>query len=486
MQQASRRKSHVNRLRPEVKRVHQDTEHHHQHGPALPRYDTKTAAAKHAPPPDTNAAILASSQAAANRMLAAAAGQVPEPTSGPGGVRSGSASASPLSPHHHSFRAHFPGHAFAICAVAAVALLIGVSMGAIMFLARRARDNSIVCATPGCRTFAAALKRSMRPDEQPCVDFSKYVCGGYSDPHNVSVREAAYETFRQDLVQPSRNESIVTAVAKNMLQKAWAFYRGCEEVSEGKVDNSESIVHMLKEAKLDWPDRNTEVDAVFSITFLQEKLAWPAAIQFVVNEISPGVVEVVFSPSESLQNYKNVRSSRLTNRKRYAEFFSALVRAFGNTTSPADGFEATMWLEDQHLKGLGRQPNTTETVDHTFSENWQRTAERWRTTLRELVSSLVQGLPEIGFATTNKAELESLHGQIAANESDVVLMLGWRAVQEVSRYANRDFAVFYYSYSDRPLDRFLRQCFDLFSGLMGLASITHYVAAHFDKECEST
>ncbi|KAK8759291.1 hypothetical protein V5799_003077, partial [Amblyomma americanum] len=60
-------------------------------------------------------------------------------------------------------------------------------------------------------------------------------------------------------------------------------------------------------------------------------------------------------------------------------------------------------------------------------------------------------------------------------------MLGWRAVQEVSRYANRDFAVFYYSYSDRPLDRFLRQCFDLFSGLMGLASITHYVAAHFDK-----
>lgn len=430
------------------------------------------------PAPPDPAAIVAQTRATANRLVAAAAGKdVGSPTHP--GAHSGGV-LSPSSLHESRLRG------FAVAAVALTVVLATVSLLTLALWRRSAKTSSSApCDTRGCQAFAEAYGKRMRRDVPPCSDFAEFVCGAYARK-DESVRWKAYEAFRSDLVLPAHNDSLLSYKSQNTRQKAWVFYRNCEDVVTGDADNTKIVLGMMKEARLDWPARNALPDAVYSILYLQAKLAWPTPLEYSIKELDIGNVHVTFSPSADVEKYARDRRRRMDKRKDHADFFNALVQAFGNETGVAvdDDFEGTMQLEKEHMEAISGSPGAASGQAGTvMSDSGGGLAKRWHRSLAEVFSErLFSENTKVTFVATDQRWFERLLKHIVSNESNAVLMLGWRAAQEASQYGNRELALSYYRTEQHPLESYMVHCFDLFSDLMGLASIKDYVAAHFTKE----
>nr|XP_054920726.1 uncharacterized protein LOC129381696 [Dermacentor andersoni] len=372
--------------------------------------------------------------------------------------------------------------------IAAVALAIIFATASLVTLAlwpRSTKSSPTSCDTPGCQAFANAYAKSIRRDVPPCTDFAEFVCGGLAG-ENVSVRQEAYEAFRNDLVLPAHNASLLSYDSQNTLQKAWVFYKNCEDVVAADVDNTKALLDMMKEARLDWPARNARPDAVYSILYLQGKLAWPAPLEYTIENVGIGDLHVTFSPSTDVEKYAGDRRRRLDRRADYAAFFNDLVKVFRKGkkgVAVVDDFEGTMLLEEEHIEAIfgsaGAGSGVAEAVMSDSGDGW---AERWRLSLAKVFSErALSGSTRVAFLATDRGWFERLLKHVASNESNAVFLLGWRAAQEASQYGNRAMALGYYRTEEQPLKSYVVHCFDLFSDLMGLASIKDYVATHFTK-----
>ncbi|XP_070382457.1 uncharacterized protein [Dermacentor albipictus] len=325
--------------------------------------------------------------------------------------------------------------------VAVVALAIIFASASLVTLApwpRSAKSSPTSCDTPGCQAFANTNAKSIRRDVPPCTDFAEFVCGGLAG-ENVSVRREAYEAFRNDL---------------NTLQKAWVFYKNCEDVVAADVDNTKTLLGMMTEARLDWPARNARPDAVYSILYLQK--------------------------------YAGDRRRRLDRRADHDAFFNDLAKVFRKgkkSVAVVDDFEGTMLLEEAHIEAIvGRAGVGSGVAEAVVSDSGDGSAERWRLSLAEVFSErALSGSTRVAFLATDPGRFERLLKLVASNESNAVLLLGWRAAQEASQYGNCALALGYYRTEERPLKSYVVHCFDLCSDLMGQASIKHYVARHFTK-----
>ncbi|KAH6940876.1 hypothetical protein HPB50_009115 [Hyalomma asiaticum] len=299
------------------------------------------------PAPET-AAIAAKTQAAATRMIAAASGKVSLLVALMFRVSRPAAVTASGDGHEHTVSTRVPTaleivspaqdggpgsplsrpqshlRSFAVAVVVLAIVLATVSLLSLTFWTRKVERSVQVCRSQGCQVFADAFKRSMRRDVPPCVNFVEFACGGYasgSSAKNKSVREAAYEAFRNDLILPSHNESLVSYQSQNTLQKAWVFYKTCEDVVSAGADNAKTVLAMMKEAKLTWPARSARPDAVYSLLCLQGKLAWPSPLEYKIEDLGIGELHVTFSLSPDVGKYALERKRRLEKRAEHANFF---------------------------------------------------------------------------------------------------------------------------------------------------------------------
>ncbi|XP_070382456.1 uncharacterized protein [Dermacentor albipictus] len=142
-----------------------------------------------------------------------------------------------------------------------------------------------------------------------------------------------------------------------------------------------------------------------------------------------------------------------------------------------------MLLEEEHIGAIvGSAGVGSGDAEAVMSDSGDVSAERWHLSFAEVFSErALSGSPMVAFLATDRGWFEHLLKQVASNESNAVLLLGWRAAQEASQYGNHAMALGYYRTEERPLMSYVVHCFDLCSDLMGLASIKDYVARHFTK-----
>ncbi|KAH6940877.1 hypothetical protein HPB50_009116 [Hyalomma asiaticum] len=143
-----------------------------------------------------------------------------------------------------------------------------------------------------------------------------------------------------------------------------------------------------------------------------------------------------------------------------------------------------MTLEANHIRAIGNSsPHASSGSPNAFTTDaWRSLEQRWQSSLGTIFPGRVHDNTKLTYATVDQAWFERLLALIVANESTLVLMLGWRVAQYASQYVNRDLALGYYKDDKEPTKSYLDHCFDLFSDHMGLASIKDYVAKHFTKD----
>ncbi|KAL3217122.1 hypothetical protein MRX96_032556 [Rhipicephalus microplus] len=202
-----------------------------------------------------------------------------------------------------------------VCVVLAVT---AASAGAMIYAYRSAVPT---CETTGCQ------------------------CGHYSHPRNLSVIEAAAQSYRDEVVAPTRNDNLIGTV-QNALQKSWRFYKSYEEVVDDHSDNTAYVLKSLFDCRLSWPNPSlTGVDLLQVIVCLSTKMAWP----------SLAYLQVTMKPSPYTQEIS--RHVQEISATAYEAFFNAAVEHFRqpNMDTYAINFTAIYNLEIEYARRVGEE-----------------------------------------------------------------------------------------------------------------------------------
>ncbi|XP_054928050.1 uncharacterized protein [Dermacentor andersoni] len=303
------------------------------------------------------------------------------------------------------------------------------------------------CRSPGCQLYSEKLRASMDITVDPCQDFGRYVCGRYSHPRNFSVAEAAAQRYRDEVVAPVHNASL-TGEGQNALQKSWRFYKSCEDVLGGAVDNTPYVVDALNDSGIQWPTpSNHDVNLVHAMVYLATRMAWPSIVDFAVEPQADDVVEVTISPSKYTAEVLQRRGG--VNLTAYEDFFNVAVEHFSkaggydNTNTSAVNF-STMYNLENNYEVYYLKKAQEEVV---FDENLE-----WVQNLTIfLKAELVQSMPDrvypqsrLRIATGHVEFINWLIDQVLDHMSHVELVLGWHVVMHVAALTNRDLAVHFH------------------------------------------
>ncbi|XP_065284415.1 EEF1AKMT4-ECE2 readthrough transcript protein-like isoform X3 [Dermacentor albipictus] len=186
-----------------------------------------------------------------------------------------------------------------VVAVIAVTVLLLVTVTGVLVGIGVARGKNKTCRTEGCLRYSKALLESMDTSTNPCHDFSRYVCGRYSNPRNYSVQEEAQFQFRKEIAMAARNTSL-TATGQNELQKTLRFLKSCLDVVETKdIDNTDTVRSGLGDAGIGWPSlQGADADTLLKATvFFSEYLGWPSLLDYVIEHGTTHASQVTILPS---------------------------------------------------------------------------------------------------------------------------------------------------------------------------------------------
>ncbi|XP_075554866.1 uncharacterized protein LOC142587611 isoform X2 [Dermacentor variabilis] len=186
-----------------------------------------------------------------------------------------------------------------VVAVIAVTVLLLVTVTGVFVGITVARGKNKTCLTEGCLRYSKALLESMDTSTNPCHNFSRYVCGRYSNPRNYSVQEEAHYQFRKEIAAAARNTSL-TAMGQNELQKTLRFLKSCLDVVEAKdIDNTDTVRTGLGDAGIGWPSlQGADADTLLKATvFFSEHLGWPSLLDYVIEHGTTHASQVTILPS---------------------------------------------------------------------------------------------------------------------------------------------------------------------------------------------
>ncbi|KAL3203114.1 hypothetical protein MRX96_042125 [Rhipicephalus microplus] len=303
-----------------------------------------------------------------------------------------------------------------VCVVLAVT---AASAGAMIYAYRSAVPT---CESTGCHLFGKAFQASMDTTMDPCQDIGRYVCGRYSHPRNLSVIEEAAQSYRDEVVAPTRNDSLI-GTGQNALQKSWRFYKSCEDVFDDHTDNTAYVLKSLFDCRLFWPKPSpTGVDLLQVIVCLSTKMAWHSIAYLQVDSVAKDVVREI-------------------NATAYEVFFNAAVEHFRQPKRDTYtiNFTAIHNLEMEYARRVGEEAGPLVYYNQELS--WVKNIVRM---LRRAMPDDVQRYAELRLATNYEHFFHFFSRRVIFLQREDELMLGWHVVLHVAALTNSELATLFH------------------------------------------
>ncbi|KAL1472612.1 hypothetical protein MTO96_022913, partial [Rhipicephalus appendiculatus] len=367
-----------------------------------------------------------------------------------------------------------------VAAMVCVVLTVTAASAGVVMYAYRSADPT--CKSAGCHLFSKAFQASMDTTVDPCQDFGRYVCGRYSHPRNLSVIEAAAQSYRDEVVAPARNASLI-GTGQNALQKSWRFYNSCKDVLDNRTDNTVYVVDLLRDCDLSWPTLTPyRVKLVKTIVCLSTRMAWPSIVYFQVDSAGADVVRVTMNPSPYTKEI--FQHDRGINATAYEAFFNAAVAHYRGAGGRSDVNFTTMHkLEMEYASRFGEEAGPLVFYDQRLP--WVQSIA---TMLVQAMPDRVHGHSKLILATNYEHFVDWFVQRILNPQRDDELMLGWHVVLHVAAVTNRQLAILFHELiggSKDPVRQHEQYCFDLTKKYMGLASIMYVSQQRFTDAVRS-
>ncbi|KAL3196878.1 hypothetical protein MRX96_014970 [Rhipicephalus microplus] len=328
-------------------------------------------------------------------------------------------------------------------------LLLGVLGGRLNGL----REPAAVCRTEPCREYAQRLVASMNSTVNPCECFTRFVCDGWRRHSRLSVRESAFLSELRRMSYLLRSVP-VPRKAQKPIQRAAAFYRSCDAVRRGDMDELPKVKSALLQAGVVWPripKDGDSIDLLRTLLHASLKLRWSAVLHASI-EHGPNVTFVTLDPLREFQRIVE-KHLRMANSVRATQlYFETLRRGFGGAT--AKSAESTVTFADHvkleskymgKLSGALHLPTRSgahESVD-VFGLVPELSKERW---VAEL--DLYGGTSKPLIFLTKKPGYVTAFLELwrERGERDMHLFYSWCVVQIAARYASRKLLVNFYGW----------------------------------------
>ncbi|XP_065284414.1 endothelin-converting enzyme 2-like isoform X2 [Dermacentor albipictus] len=379
-----------------------------------------------------------------------------------------------------------------VVAVIAVTVLLLVTVTGVLVGIGVARGKNKTCRTEGCLRYSKALLESMDTSTNPCHDFSRYVCGRYSNPRNYSVQEEAQFQFRKEIAMAARNTSL-TATGQNELQKTLRFLKSCLDVVETKdIDNTDTVRSGLGDAGIGWPSlQGADADTLLKATvFFSEYLGWPSLLDYVIEHGTTHASQVTILPSRLT---KAIVYRGFSHRKEegFRHFFTLLTHNYaraanGSVNDTNNGnvtLEEVMSAEQRCVTFPDYQQGASDMV--LFSNTTERSILKAMGALKEALAKLpwqTLRLANLSFSTNYWPLVKKVLVGIVESPRDFELVMGWHVVHYAAPITSHELATAYhdtFASSVDALQKHKRFCLSNTVRFFGVASYSLYVRDHY-------
>ncbi|KAH7954984.1 hypothetical protein HPB49_023641 [Dermacentor silvarum] len=304
--------------------------------------------------------------------------------------------------------------------------------------------------THACRAYSDRLLASINRSVDPCVHFTRFVCDGWQEQHNLDVWEKRFQRFTNQLDATLKSVDI-PAARQNDEQRAAAVYRSCDDVFQGKSDELAAVKAALARAGIVWPQPSRGADALFALLYSSLKLGWDAVADFrVAPRYGETADELVVSQGRSfvlLLEWFRQKRPTVVQRAYFEYIRNAFTGGSGTTIDAAVSYEL-MWevaapATEALVSFFGLSEVPPQPADwFANSPSANLTEARWIESLRRVDISLPDGLR---ISASNRRFLGTLLSMWEYyGEDNFHLFVSWCTVQVAALYANRGLILNYY------------------------------------------
>ncbi|KAH6936061.1 hypothetical protein HPB50_012980 [Hyalomma asiaticum] len=332
-------------------------------------------------------------------------------------------------------------------AMAVVAWVGGVLLLLIAVYVSRRSHDSRPCSTSGCVEFARSLRESINTSVQPCENFGRFVCDGWTAKYRLTVHEQAFVKVMES-IGPMLLSVPVSAdqQQQDTKQKAALFYKSCDAVRRGETNELPNVVDALHNEGIVWPHRSTKPDVLHAALRSSLVLHWGAPFDVTLKTRGRQVMVHLeaFEMFASLRD-KFVTSARSSERKAY---FDTLCSHFKANEDNLLNFDEVNDLDVAAYTTLPKSVRATRhavTLDEefVFAGNNIESRDHWHEVLRPLVP--LNETERMVFSTRTESfvravwEFWSVQG-----EESMHVFVSWCVVQVAALFANQQLQANFY------------------------------------------
>ncbi|KAH6937048.1 hypothetical protein HPB50_025317 [Hyalomma asiaticum] len=295
-------------------------------------------------------------------------------------------------------------------AMAMVAWVGGVLL--LLFAVYASRRSHGSSNTSGCVEFARSLRESINTSMQPCENFCRFVCDGWTAKYRLTDTKL----------------------------KAALFYKSCDAVRRGETNELPNVVDALHNEGIVWPHRSTTPDVLHAAIRSSLVLRWGAP--FDVTRTTKGKQVMIhleaFEMFASLRDKFVASSSRSTERKAYFDTLKSHFKANEGNLLNFDEVNNLYVTAYATLPKSARASGYAVTLDEefVFAGTNNDTRDHWHEVLRPLVP--LNETERIVFSTRTESfvravwEFWSVQG-----EEGMHVFVSWCVVQVAALFANQ-------------------------------------------------
>ncbi|KAH9372833.1 hypothetical protein HPB48_012742 [Haemaphysalis longicornis] len=224
--------------------------------------------------------------------------------------------------------------------VVVVATVSGVLIYTFL-LSRKPSPPVEFCGTHECQEYVRLLTGSLNTSADPCLDFTRFVCGGWERENDISVHEYVYQRAVDKVARLVRTIEVPQS-GQNSLQRAAAVYSSCYETLRLTTDGLPDVKKALLEAGITWPQTPKKVDLLRTLLYSSVKLGWDVIVHAVLRW-SPANATLLLDPGRSFDLVvKKLQHPALNvNAKAY---FGIIKKVFG-----AEDSAGVTWEDTAHI-----------------------------------------------------------------------------------------------------------------------------------------
>ncbi|KAK8761225.1 hypothetical protein V5799_027508, partial [Amblyomma americanum] len=205
-----------------------------------------------------------------------------------------------------------------------------------------------LCQGIQCADAAERLRAIMKPDEDPCHNFYRFVCGNYKDPSGQMLAQMDAEMYAS--LAKVLKAATFPPTGQSATEKAAALYDACTRVRAGEVDDTAALAQLMKDVGLTATTYGS-ADAADKMVmlFFQYNLVGPLELSLMDTRMHRGkrVLRLALSPAHLAWFGKRGEAS--------ASFYPRHLGPFGlaaTSSEAADMAGAVIGAENEAMEEL--------------------------------------------------------------------------------------------------------------------------------------